>query len=170
MLFLLCSPLQIGGCANLTEKYLGIDRMQAQAATATRSIASMLAGTPDTLTPHVEGGTTSQPAMVNVGRATFAAWVPEVFPAPAAVCLRCCGPPLNCLFCLPCVAYCSTLGRCPYCCCCTGSCCGGYPQGAATAEFIDELYASGMYPKNVLGWAGLGGSKLAPAVSTMARS
>jgi hypothetical protein len=143
----------------LDEKYLAMDKMQAQAATAAKSIASMVAGTPDTLVPHVEAGAKHDLAaapIVNVGRVTFAAIVPEAMQCLPAACLRLCGPCVNCAFCLPCVVGFSTCGGCPQCCCCTGCCCGGYPQGSSTAEFLTKMHVTGLGPKFMLGWAGLG--------------
>jgi hypothetical protein len=174
--FVALRSLQIGGCAHLDEKYLAVDKMTAQAATAAKNIASMVAGTPATLVAHVEAGTKHANAaapVVNIGRNTFAAFVPETMDAFPAFCLRACGPPLNCIFFCPCVAFFSTCGGCTSCSGCCGCCCGGYPQGGATAEFVRKLYASGMFPKSALGWAGTGANdpmKQSPTTVAMSRS
>ena len=159
----------IGGCASIKEPWLGVPKMEAQAKTVAANLALTVAG--KTLKAHREGepGMTL-PAVVQVGRHTWIALVPEVMGAPGKM-LLCCGPPCNLL--CPCYAFAACCGPCGGCGNATWACGApcGYPEGKATADCFSPFLESGILPKFSLGWSGTGKPKVggAPAMHDMTR-
>ena len=159
----------LGGCAKIDEAFLGIPKMTGQAKTVAANIVRAAAGQALAAHKEAEPGMTNAP-VVQVGRHTFMALVPEVMGGPGAL-VKCCGPPLNAL--CPCYLACACCGPCggplnallacgPPC---------GNPEGRATANCLRTFMASGFFPKDALNWKGLGKPRAggAPPVSSMAR-
>lgn len=160
----------IGGCALIEESFLGVAKIDAQAATVAANIANSIKDKP--LKAHVEGPMANGP-LIQVGRHTYFSLVPEVMGCPGKL-VWCCGPPCNLL--CPCVCCAALCLPCGGCCACPMIC--GYPcsnpgQSKATATAFVAWMDSSFYAKDALGWKGLGPKTEpvggAPMRSSMAR-
>jgi NADH dehydrogenase FAD-containing subunit len=161
----------LGGCAALKEPWLGAPKMVAQAKTVAANLVRAAKGQP--LKLHQEGEPAiTMPPVVQVGRHTWVALVPEVMGPPGNM-LLCCGPPFNalcpCYACAACCGPCGGPGNALWAC---GAPCGGRPEGQATANCFSPFLESGFFAKSSLGWSGIGKAKAsgAPATHEMSRA